>query len=192
MELKPLLHAVLEKAHSEEKMIVDAAKEQAKDIDKDVRTELEKRQRKQQLLLEEQRRLNDVREISTALRDSKFKLSELKQKLVEEALQEVVSEVAKLCDSPRYPAILQALVRETLALSSGAGVLEVNARDQAAVKALTASRPEIAVKASDRVQNGVVFSAEDGRVVVNNTMAARMEKAQAYLAETIANLLFAA
>ncbi len=112
----------------------------------------------------------------------------LRESLVDTALEGAGSRLSGIRAQAAYREALLSLTREALAeikLSSGesqAVCLEIDPRDRPVMDAiLTELGLVLQVKASLECWGGLVASSEDGRVVVINTLEARLKRATPYL-----------
>jgi vacuolar-type H+-ATPase subunit E/Vma4 len=95
-----------------------------------------------------------------------------------ETLAEVRARLQALRESERYPAVLRALIRESLAALSGATVLRVDPRDERlAAKLLAELGVELRVVAELESAGGVELEQGDGRAV-RNTLEERLANAE--------------
>jgi vacuolar-type H+-ATPase subunit E/Vma4 len=112
----------------------------------------------------------------------------LRETLVDTALEGAGSRLSGIRAQAAYRAVLLSLTKEALAeikLSSGerqAAYLEIDPRDRPIMDAILAELGlDLQVKESIDCWGGLVASSEDGRVVVINTLEARLKRATPYL-----------
>jgi vacuolar-type H+-ATPase subunit E/Vma4 len=112
----------------------------------------------------------------------------LRETLVDTALEGASSRLSGIRAQVVYPEALLRLTQEALAeikLSYGeskAACLEIDPRDRSIVDAILAEiGQDLQVKESLVCWGGLVASSEDGRVVVINTLEARLKRATPYL-----------
>jgi V/A-type H+-transporting ATPase subunit E len=94
-------------------------------------------------------------------------------------------------DRPRYTVLLGGLIKEAAAGMSGRLVVEVHPEDREAV--MRAARElglDAEVRAADDVRGGIRVATPDGRFVVENTLASRLERVRPVLASEVAQLLW--
>ena len=116
----------------------------------------------------------------TAKNEMGKELTAAKYRLFDQAFQEAGKALAGARSDGRYPACYQQLTAEALGeLDDPAGVLHIDPRDgdvcRQALAGLGASRE---VMPDLRCTGGLDARSRDGKVVVSNTIEARMEKAK--------------
>ena len=136
---------------------------------------------------------NRVRAQSTANLQAQGLLLQTKDQAIaavfqraEEALDDVIR------DRARYDRILERLIIEGLGgFTGGHVVVEAHPDDAAAVRAaLARQRADAEVRAVDGIRGGVRLLSADGRYIVVNTLASRLERARPALAPEMARILW--
>jgi vacuolar-type H+-ATPase subunit E/Vma4 len=102
-------------------------------------------------------------------------VSQARERLFAEALERARERLAGLRADPAYPAILGALAREARSQLGGDAVLRADPRDE---PILRAAFPDARITFDLEVWGGVEASAPDRRIVVINTLEARLEQAR--------------
>lgn len=107
-------------------------------------------------------------------------------------LTEAQTELARIPgDKGKWGQILKGLIREGAAGLSGPLVIEVHPDDlQAARQAAKELGLDAEVKASTAITGGARLATPDGRFVVENTLASRLERVRPVLASEVAALLW--
>jgi vacuolar-type H+-ATPase subunit E/Vma4 len=131
------------------------------------------------LLHERARRLNRAR--LAALRAQ----SQAREKLFADALEDARAHLANARASPDYPAVLHCLVEEALAQLDCDLLIRGDPRDEALLRAWF---PHTQIVCDLRTWGGVEAQTIDGRIVVVNTLEARLEQAQELLRQTVMSL----
>lgn len=114
----------------------------------------------------------------------------------DEAVTEVFSRAVQVLnqlqqDRPRYTAVLGGLIREAAAGFSGRLVVEVHPEDrEAATRAGRELGLDAEIRTADDVRGGARVATPDGRFVVENTLASRIERVRPVLASEVAQLLW--
>ncbi|MDR7521879.1 MAG: V-type ATP synthase subunit E [Armatimonadota bacterium] len=94
-------------------------------------------------------------------------------------------------DREHYPAVLRAFIEEGLQAFPGRAVVTVNPADLALAQAFLQERGgEVAVQGDPAVRGGARVTSPDGRFVVINTLASRLERARPALAAEVADILW--
>ncbi|MBI4470341.1 MAG: hypothetical protein HY650_13565 [Acidobacteria bacterium] len=109
-----------------------------------------------------------------------------REQFFNQALELAGARLAQLRDSPGYGEILPALAHEALAHMEGETVLHADPRDKAWLLALEPQRP---VEFDLRTWGGLEARTLDGRIVVVNTLEARLECAREMLRQEIIPLV---
>ena len=102
------------------------------------------------------------------------------------------TDLARLAgDGHRYPAALRLFLEEALGGVRGAAVVAVSPADQAVVAGLVRLAGwDATVRPDPALQGGVRVSSPDGRLVITNTLASRLERARPALAAQVAKMLW--
>jgi vacuolar-type H+-ATPase subunit E/Vma4 len=118
-----------------------------------------------------------------------------RQALVDAALSQTSESLAGVRMAPAYRAILRESTEEALAElggsphKSGKLWLQVDSRDREWLEAILQDMQlELPVKAELECWGGLIAHSEDGRVIVVNTLEARLERATPYLRHFLATL----
>jgi V/A-type H+-transporting ATPase subunit E len=173
------------------------------------RVRAEAESRAQQILVEAERQSSTVREEARraevwpaagerARRLHQAKLEALRtvgaarDRLIEATLAETRQHLAGLRANPDYGLILRRLIQQAVdvlgerELCRDRPVLEIDKRDEAHVHhILNELGLDLAVVASLDCWGGVVATSGDGRVVVNNTLESRLERAGPFLRQDV-------
>jgi V/A-type H+-transporting ATPase subunit E len=94
-------------------------------------------------------------------------------------------------DRLRYTAVLGGLIKEAAAGLSGHVIVEVNPEDrEPATRAVRELGLDAEVRTAEDVRGGTRVATPDGRFVVENTLASRIERVRPVLASELAQLLW--
>jgi V/A-type H+/Na+-transporting ATPase subunit E len=140
-----------------------------------------------------------ARERSRIIHEAKLEMlhrvGDLRETLVDTALERARIRLADIRKEDVYPDVLHQLVQEALTeleLSSGDSgkvCLEIDPRDRALIDPiLSAMNLNLPIRDDLNCWGGLVARSEDGRVVVINTLEARLERATPYLRRYLAGL----
>ncbi len=115
-------------------------------------------------------------------------VGEARQRLIETVLLETRRRLTDLRADPDYPLILRRLISEAITalgeaeLRGGRAVLKIDPRDEPHLShILNDLCPSLQVVSSLQGWGGIIITSGDGRIVVNNTLEARLERAMPYL-----------
>jgi V/A-type H+-transporting ATPase subunit E len=115
-----------------------------------------------------------------------------RDRLVEATLTETRQRLAGLRANPDYELILRRLIQQAVdalgerELRCDRPVLEIDGRDEAHVRHILAELGlDLSVVSSLDCWGGVVATSGDGRVVVNNTLESRLERAGPFLRQDV-------
>ena len=115
--------------------------------------------------------------------------------LVVSTLDQIRGRLASIRSDTAYPQVLRRLVQEALAKLEvsieevGKGQMEADRRDREVLESLLAETElDLQVKYELNCWGGLIAKSQDGRVVVINTLDARLERATPYLRSYLAAL----
>lgn len=133
-----------------------------------------------------------VKAKSTAtLRASALVLQAKEDEIARVFAQAEAALAALAADARRYPEVLRRFIEEGLQALGGRGVVTVAPSDQAVVEALVRERGwDATARADPAISGGARLSSPDGRLVVTNTLASRLERARPALAAEVARTLW--
>ncbi len=119
-------------------------------------------------------------------------VGEIRARLVETTLAETRRRLSELRADPDYPLILRRLIAEAIKalgeaeLRSGRVVLEIDPRDERHIDpTLNELGINLQVVASLQSWGGAVVTSGDGRVIVNNTLESRLQRATPFLRQDL-------
>lgn len=191
--MKSELVAILEKeAAAEAERVLREARAQAEQIAAAARKEAESVLDAARRSVEAERKAAQTRAQSAAQLRAASLVLQAKDAAIAEVFEKAHAELARVGrDREVYPRLLKALITEASAELSGRLIIEANPADvDAARRAVRELGLDVEVKGSADVSGGVVVSTTDGRFVVENTLASRLERVKPVLATEVANLLW--
>jgi vacuolar-type H+-ATPase subunit E/Vma4 len=128
-----------------------------------------------------------------------------REKLIAATLEQTRTHLMELRSEPIYPQVLKGLLAEaiwvlgeeeinyTLSENGRQPWLEIDARDEALVRDVMSDLDiGLAVKSTQDCWGGVSACSGDGRIIVTNTLEARLEQALPYLRQDLATFFEAA
>ncbi len=118
---------------------------------------------------------------------------EAKDAVLEEVFRRAQEELARVSQDPaRYGSLLRGLLREAAEGFGGPVVVECAEQDVRAVEAAARELgiPVVQVRPDSQLRGGVRVLSEDGRFVVENTLASRLERARQMLLGEVADILW--
>jgi vacuolar-type H+-ATPase subunit E/Vma4 len=187
------LVTILEKeANAEIERILTEARGQAE------RLIAQANQETQAYLAEQRQRIDAERKAALVKADSaaQVRASALVLQAKDQAIAEVFAtagaELSRLQqDKTRYGAILRGLIREASGALSDRVTVQANSKDLDLVKqAVKDLKLDAEVKPGDDISGGVRLISSDGRFVVENTLASRVERVRSLIAPEIAAQLW--
>lgn len=115
-----------------------------------------------------------------------------KDEAVADVFAKAEAELSKMAqDRTHYAALLRGLIREAAHSLDGRLVVEVHPDDlELARAALRDLKLDAEVKPADEVRAGARLSTDNGRFVVENTLASRIERVKSSVAPEVAALLW--
>ncbi len=189
------LIAILEKeAAAEIERILADARAEAERLVQEARQQAEAELAAQRARAESEREAVETRARSAAALRASALVLQAKDQALAEVFQRAQAELARLAqDRGRYGALLRGLLREAASAVGGRVVVQVHPKDiELARQAVRDLGLDAEVQAADDVAGGVRVVSGDGRFVVENTLASRVERARAALAPEVAALLWGA
>ncbi len=123
-----------------------------------------------------------ARRLNHARRDARNAVGHAQEALLAEALDMARAELAACSHDPAYPDLLRALIAEALDGIDGSAVLYADPRD---LPVLQAIMPGVPVVRDLQTWGGVEARSADGRVVVTNTLEARLHQAQPMIRQRV-------
>lgn len=164
---------------------------------------LEAAERKAAIVREEARRAalwpataERARRLHQAKLEALRTVGEIRNQLIETTLSETRRHLADLHADPDYPLILRRLIAEAVdalgeaELHNGRVVLEIDPQDERLIRhILDDLGVDVQVVSSLHGWGGIVVTSSDGRVVVNNTLESRLERATPFLCQDLAAFL---
>lgn len=179
-------------AAAEREQVLAEARAQAETIRADARREADELLAGTRSRLEAEARAALVKAQSTAHLRASARVLQVKEEEIARVFSAAESELARLAsDEQRYPAALRLFVEEALQGVSGPAVVAANPADQTLVADLVRQRGgDVTVRSDPAVQGGVRVSSPEGRFMVTNTLASRLERARPALAAEVARALW--
>jgi V/A-type H+/Na+-transporting ATPase subunit E len=199
-----IVESILSESHGKADEIIKEAEKQANEIIERGNIEA---QEKQQKILENAHKEADIKFnqiISDAKLNSKRKILEAREELMEKTFHEAEEELKKMAssDSADYLNSLKKLSKEA-SLEIGGGSLEIFLKtedvpkiegtlDSIAEEVSTETGIKTTIKLGGTVKTigGVIVKTENGNIEVNNTIEARMERFRSLLRLEVAKVLF--
>jgi len=187
------LVALLQKeANAERERLLKDARTQAEQIVAEAQKEAEAQlaARRQELVAE--RESARMRAESAAQVHAAALVLQAKDQAVTDVFAKAEAELARVAqDRSRYASLLRGLIREAAAELEGRLVVEVHPSDlDLARAALRELKLDAEVKPAEDVRGGARLSTENGRFVVENTLASRIERVKSVVAPEVAALLW--
>lgn len=196
MSLEAILAAIETSGEAEIDRLRSEAESRAQQIQADA-------ERKAAIVREEARRAalwpaaaERARRLHQAKLEALRTVGEIRQQLIETALSETRRRLADLRADPDYARILRRLIAEALGvlgeaeLHNGRAMLEIDPRDELPIRhILDDLGVDLQVVSSLHGWGGIVVASGDGRVVVNNTLESRLERATPFLRQDLAAFL---
>lgn len=187
------LVAILEKeASAEIERILAEARAQADQLTEEARAESQALLEAQRQRLEAERKAARQKAESTAQLRAAALVLQAKDQVLTEVSARAETELSRVQQNGgEYTALLGGLIREAATGLSGRVTVEVNQKDlQVARQALRDLTLDAEVKPTDEISGGVRLSIDDGRFMVENTLASRLERAKPLLVTEVAALLW--
>jgi vacuolar-type H+-ATPase subunit E/Vma4 len=123
-----------------------------------------------------------ARRLNQARRDARNAAGQAHEALVEEAIRAARGRLSTCRSDPAYPGVLRVLVAEALEGVEGSAVLHADPRDAALLRAFA---PDVPAEWTLETWGGVEARSADGRVVVVNTLEARLDQARPLIRQQV-------
>ena len=186
MALSDILAAMEAEADAEVRRVADqeagSVAEMRAATERDVAEIRARKRREVELPLRRER----ARRLNRALLAAQRAASRAREDLFQQALAEARSRLGQLRVGANYAYILRALASEALAQAGPDAVLRADPRDEQLIREMFPGR---AVRFDLPTPGGVEAHAAGGRIVVVNTLEARLEKAESRLRQAIMPML---
>lgn len=187
------LVAILEKeAAAEIERLLAEARTQAEQITASAQKDAQAYLDSQRQRLDAERRAARTRAHSAAQVRASALVLRAKDSALTEVYAAAEAELARLeKDKRRYAAVLRGLIKEAAGGLSGRITVEVHpGDDEIAGQAVRDLKLDAEVKTSNGISGGALLSSHDGRFLVENTLASRLERVKPMLAPEVAALLW--
>lgn len=187
------LVTILEKeASAEIERILAEARAQADQLTEEARAESQALLEAHRQRLEAERKAARQKAESTAQLRAAALVLQAKDQVLAEVFARAETELSGVQQNRgEYTVLLGGLIREAATGLSGRVTVEVNQKDlQIARQALRDLKLDAEVKPADEISGGVRLSIDDGRFMVENTLASRLERAKPLLVTDVAALLW--
>jgi len=187
------LVAILQReADAERERLLNEAKAQADQIVAEAQQEAETHLASRHQLLDAERQSARMRAESAAQVRAAALVLQAKDEALADVFAKAEAELARVAqDRSRYASLLRGLIREAAAELEGRLVVEVHPSDlDLARAALRELKLDAEVKPAEDVRGGARLSTENGRFVVENTLASRIERVKSVVAPEVAALLW--
>ncbi len=190
MPLEHILRAMQTQAESEIEKITHAAETEAAQLIAEVQAEAQAiharhRARVEPMLVTQAASLKNKAKLG-ALRA----MADAREQLLVEAFARAEEHLARVRESEEYPAIFRVLAVEAIQAVDGDLVAYVDPRDVALARAVFAAiGVPVEIETQAIALGGLQVRTRDARVIVNNTLAARLERAHKILRGPVAAIL---
>ncbi|OFX30482.1 MAG: hypothetical protein A2Z07_08800 [Armatimonadetes bacterium RBG_16_67_12] len=179
-------------AAAEREQVLADAKAQAEVVRAEAKRDAEEYVSATRERLETEAKAALVKAQSTAQLRASSLVLRAKEEEIARVFAHAEAELAKFArDHLRYPEALKTFVEEGLQAVAGRAVVTVNPSDQPIAQELVRLRGgNVTVQTDPSVQGGARINSPDGRFVVTNTLASRLERARPALAAEVAKILW--
>ncbi len=190
MPLEHILRAMQAQGESEIEKITHAAETEAAQLIAEAQAEA------QAIQTRHRARVEPMLVIQAASLKNKAKLGALRamadarEQLLVEAFARAEEHLARVRDSNEYPALFRALAIESIQATDGDLIASVDSRDVAPARAVFAERcVPVEIETTAIPLGGLEMTTRDGCVIINNTLATRLERARKILRGPVAAIL---
>lgn len=188
MSLQAILDAILAAGEAEVREIEARAREEIEEILAQAEAEVQRLRKEGHSATSARAAQERARIMYRAQLKTMQIVGDARQVLVDTALERTRDRLARIRTDPVYPAVLRCLTQEALVSlegsleAAGSASLEADPRDKALLESILLDLG-VAIPTSYELDcwGGVMARSQDGRIVVVNTLEARLERATPYL-----------
>lgn len=191
MAIDDMLRALEEEGRLQQTEILDSAKLQAAEIVKTAKGQIA------QIESVHTDRVNKIVEDETAKMLTEAKrhvergVSKVKDKLIEAVFTGALADLKKVRKSADYEGVFRRLAQDAIDRAEGHIEIHIDARDRGlADKVFGASKIDYELKEDIETSGGAIISAEQGRVIIDNTVESRTARAREFMTSLAATRLF--
>ena len=187
MTIEKIIQKIEAETNAEVKDIIDEARRTASGLKKDADKELA--QKLKQLKDQGEKRITIMRNIhlSEARRKTRRSVLSAKEELIEKCFNEAKERLRNL-SGDKYRSIMTNLVKESLALVGDSAVATLTRAED---KSILSVYPKINVKSElHKGLGGLIMESADGKIVVDNTFDAILERQMEEIRTEVANILY--
>lgn len=188
MSLEAVLAAIRDSGEDQVREIETAAQAEVQDTTAQNKAESQRLRQEAREIASALGAAERARILSQARLEAQSVINDVREELIDDALNEALKSLARLRKDPLYKDMSRHLIEETLAQIEGSlqenekPQLEADPRDKAQFKRILSSlKLKISVNYNLDCLGGLIARSEDGRVVVINTVDARLARATPYL-----------
>lgn len=191
MALEDMLEALEKESEADIEKIRSQARANENQIMKEADLEASKILETQKRHIEDQIRMERSKIINTANFHVKKEVIKAKEEVLNNIFSKVSESSKNLRNSNDYEKVFEKLVYETLAGIRGKAIVSVDSNDEKmARKILDKMDVSYELKTDIKALGGLKVQSEDRKVVLNNTVDARVEKAKQLLKSDVVKILF--
>jgi V/A-type H+-transporting ATPase subunit E len=189
MALEDILVAIDAQVQAEQAQILEEAEAEADRIEAEARQDAEAIRERHFARLQHQADADRVRRVNEARLDARFKVMQAKEALLTAVFDEAARRLAQARTDSRYADALGRLIQEVIDELGEDVIIRLDSRDTALAAQCTIPAT-CTVDPSLECWGGIVAATLDNRLVVNNTLEARLEQAQALLRNDLTTLIW--
>ncbi len=191
MALEDMLEALEKESEADIEKIRSQARANENQIMKEADLEASKILETQKRHIEDQIMMERSKIINTANFHVKKEVIKAKEEVLNNIFSKVSESSKNLRNSNDYEKVFEKLVYETLAGIRGKAIVSVDSNDEKmARKILDKMDVSYELKTDIKALGGLKVQSEDRKVVLNNTVDARVEKAKQLLKSDVVKILF--
>jgi len=191
MALDDILRAIEEEGEARCKEILDNAKAEAAEILKNAKEEAKSVIEEYVSRAEATMYGEKTRILSDAKLYVKKQVIQAKEEHIEDAFDNVASELEAMRKRPEYARYFRRLLDETAANAEGNLIISVDRRDEKVARdAVAAAGLDCELRTDISTLGGLKAITADGRIVLTNTIDSRLERAKQFLKPEVATKLF--
>lgn len=191
MALEEMLTALEKEGEEDVKKILSQSEAHKNQIIKEATDEASKIREAYRKKIEDQVRIDRSKILNKASFHIKKEIIRAKEAMMNEVFNQVVKQVGSLRNESSYEGILEKLAQETINAIPGKPVISIDSADeQLARKILDKMEVDYSLEKNAKCLGGLKATSEDGRIILNNTIDSRVDKAKQLLKTDVLRVLF--
>jgi vacuolar-type H+-ATPase subunit E/Vma4 len=191
MALDDMLRALEEEGRSQQAEIISTAKKQAADIVKGAKAQVAEIEATHTDRVNRSVEDETAKMLTEARRKVERGISKVKETMIEDAFAGAASGLKTARKAGDYETVFAALAHDAIQKAEGHVVVHIDSRDQKLAETILKKAGfDYELRADLVTDGGLIISAEEGRVIIDNTFESRAARARVFMKSQVASRLF--